>query len=86
MGSTLLEIIPQHHVIDDEWVTVCDDDWDVLDATIVCHEVGYLRNTATPDFTAYSSGPSGIYDNVACTDSELNLRECRNNGPVDVST
>ena len=65
----------------DQWGTVCDDDWDVLDGNVVCRELGYIRAADAPRFAAYGLGSGPIwYDNVACTGSELNLTECSSNG------
>lgn len=64
-----------------QWGTVCDDDWDLIDATVVCREVGYLRATAAPGRAAYGLGSGPIwYDNVACTGMELNITQCPSNG------
>ena len=66
---------------DGEWGTVCDDDWDVLDGTVVCRELGYVRAVEAPRGAVYGLGSGPIwYDNVACTGNELNLTECSSNG------
>ncbi|XP_021255578.1 macrophage receptor MARCO isoform X2 [Numida meleagris] len=57
------------------WGTICDDEWDNLDATVVCRMMGYSR--ATSAYTA-SAGTGQIWlDNVNCGGSEHSIYECR---------
>ena len=60
-----------------QWGTVCNYNWDLADATVVCHQLGYLIAVKALAFTAYraASGPSW-YSNVRCTGTEMNLTEC----------
>ena len=59
------------------WGTVCDYNWDLADATVVCHQLGYLRAVEAPRDAAFraGSGPSW-YSNVSCAGTEMNLTEC----------
>ena len=67
-----------------QWGTVCNyrdylfyDSWDFADATVVCHQLGYLRAVGAPTSAAFGagSGPSW-YSNVRCVGTEVNLTEC----------
>ena len=60
-----------------QWGTVCNSGWDLVDATVVCHQLGYLRAVGAPRSAAFGagSGPSW-YNNVQCTGNERNLTEC----------
>ncbi|OXB73159.1 UNVERIFIED_CONTAM: hypothetical protein H355_007419 [Colinus virginianus] len=56
------------------WGTICDDDWDIQDASVVCRMMGYSH--ATSYFTA-SAGTGKIWlDNVNCRGSEHTIYEC----------
>ena len=56
---------------------MCDYNWDLADATVVCHQLGYLRAVGAPRYAAFGagSGPSW-YSNVSCVGTEMNLTEC----------
>ena len=58
-----------------QWGTVCNYGWDLVDATVVCHQLGYLRADRSTSLGA-GSGPSW-YSNVQCAGTEMKLTECR---------
>ena len=64
-----------------QWGTVCDYRWDLADATVVCHQLGYMRAIGAPRYAAFGAGngPSW-YSYVECMGVERNLTECSNNG------
>ena len=59
------------------WGTVCNYNWDIADAIVVCRQLGYPRAVEAPRNAAFGagSGPSWYY-RVYCTGTERNLTEC----------
>ena len=58
----------------DTWGTVCDDDWNLQDATVVCHQLGYINATAALGFGA-GSGPI-LFNELTCIGNESIITEC----------
>lgn len=58
------------------WGTVCDDSWDIIDAGVVCRQIGFRKATAY--YHSYRPAGSGHIwmDNVQCTGSESRLQDC----------
>ena len=64
-----------------EWGTVCDDGWDIVDADVVCRQLGFDFATAANGFATYGVGTGPIhYDQVDCAGNETRLAECPFNG------
>jgi hypothetical protein len=62
------------------WGTVCDDDWDDKDATVICRQRGYSGGRARyPPFYGQGSGEIWM-DDVQCTGNESKLVECAHVG------
>ena len=59
------------------WGTVCDDDWDITDATVVCTELGFAQALAAYHGGYYGAGSGSILmDNVQCNGMETSLIHC----------
>lgn len=60
------------------WGTVCSDGWEVLDARVVCRQLGY---TTAVQATVVGGGSGQIwYDDVTCKGYETSIVECESNG------
>ena len=38
---------------DGQWGSICDDGWDINDATVVCHQLGYARAIAYLEYAVF---------------------------------
>ena len=63
------------------WGTICDDNWDINDAQVVCRQLGYDVGVRAVPGKYVPDGTGQIWlDDVACTGSEQSLSSCPHNG------
>ena len=63
-----------------EWGTVCDDVWDLRDATVVCRQLGYTTAARRAVNAEFGQGTGRIWrDNVGCRGTESMLSSCSAN-------
>ncbi|PIK52969.1 putative deleted in malignant brain tumors 1 protein-like isoform X4 [Apostichopus japonicus] len=66
--------------VDGVWGTVCDDEWDIHDADVVCRQLGYSGGESAPGFAYFGEGITPILlDNVQCNGNENSLNDCVKN-------
>ncbi|KAJ8027049.1 Deleted in malignant brain tumors 1 protein [Holothuria leucospilota] len=65
-------------LINDEWGTVCDEEWDMKDATVACRQLGFPAAIFTYSLAHFGEGFGRIWmSDVQCKGTELSLLECK---------
>uniref|UniRef100_H3AS36 Soluble scavenger receptor cysteine-rich domain-containing protein SSC5D n=1 Tax=Latimeria chalumnae TaxID=7897 RepID=H3AS36_LATCH len=63
-----------------QWGTVCDDEWNLADAEVVCRQLGCGPRLSAPRSATYGQGTGQIWlDNVQCSAYASSLSNCRAN-------
>ncbi|XP_048826537.1 lysyl oxidase homolog 3A isoform X2 [Brienomyrus brachyistius] len=64
-----------------EWGTICDDDFTIANAHVLCRQLGFVTATGWTHSAKYGKGTGKIWlDNVQCGGSERSIELCRSRG------
>ena len=59
------------------WGTVCDDNWDMNEARVVCRQLGFSDAVSSPSGAHFGAGSGRIWlDNLFCSGSEISIADC----------
>ena len=63
------------------WGTICGDYWDLQDANVVCHQLGYDGALRAVRYAAFGRGTGQIWlDDVQCVGNEPSISQCSHLG------
>ncbi|KAG5265485.1 hypothetical protein AALO_G00243010 [Alosa alosa] len=64
-----------------EWGTICDDDFTLFNAHVLCRQLGFVSATGWTHSAKYGKGAGKIWlDNVQCSGSETSISVCKSRG------
>ncbi|XP_022099140.1 scavenger receptor cysteine-rich domain-containing group B protein-like [Acanthaster planci] len=62
---------------DGNWGTICDNDWDLTDASVLCRQLGFSDAEEATTGAHFGQGEGQvILDGVACSGSESKITDC----------
>ena len=69
------------------WAGICDDNFDIYDAHVVCRMLGYafarealVLSTADDLYGIAPSGDNFVLDDLGCTGNEASIFDCQHKG------
>ena len=69
---------------DGAWGTICDDDWDIQDARVVCRELGFSEAVIALTHAWFGAGSGNIWlESVRCLGNESSIGNCPHPGWED---
>ncbi|XP_041455891.1 deleted in malignant brain tumors 1 protein-like [Lytechinus variegatus] len=64
-----------------KWGTICDNDWDLRDANVVCRSLGFGQALQAVSGAGFGRGKGPVlFDGVNCSGDEKDIFECDNAG------
>ena len=67
----------------EQWGTVCDDNWNLNDANVVCNSLGYNGAVSAVTLAGFGQGAAGspiLLDETKCFGNETAIEQCNHRG------